>query len=241
MKDIKMKIDYQDKQQRNHVSGFPKVVDPLFKTYYEACRDRIRLSLEALYDLWWTCQFVCANNFRGDIVELGVWQGGALEMIGYALNEFKGKNRVVGYDSFEGHPEPEATEVDIWGNNMRDKYLELKSAGEKWAFADYDEVNKRLQSIYKNVRLVKGVFNNSTDTSFITEISILRLDLDWYEPTKTALKKLYGKISKGGVLIIDDYGHHSGARKATDEYIEENKLKINLRHINYSCVVGNIL
>ena len=65
--------------------------------------------------------------------------------------------------------------------------------------------------------------------------------MDWHEPTKIALEKLYDKIQPGEVLIIDDYGHHSGARKATDEFIAQRKLKINLRHINYACVAANII
>lgn len=235
------KIDYQEKQQRNHINGFLKVVDPSFIRFYTQCKERTMLSTEALYDLWWTVKYLCNNDMRGDIIEMGVWQGGALEIVAHALNVFKGRNRIIGFDTFEGHPRPDAAEVDIWGNNMQEKFQELASSGEKWAFADYIKVNERLKYIYENVSLVKGVVDESIDVSGITEIAILRLDMDWYEPTKVALDKLYPKIQKGGVLIIDDYGHHSGARKATDEYIKENKLNINFRHINYSCVVANIL
>ena len=234
-------IDYQKKQQQNHLNGFLKVVDATFLKYYEICRVRTMLSTEALYDLWWSVKYICENDMRGDIVEMGVWQGGALELVALALNEFKGNNGIVGFDTFEGHPMPEAEEIDIWGNNMQDKFNEVTNNGEKWAFADYDSVEKNLKSIYSNVKLIKGVVDETVDTSDINEISILRLDMDWYEPTKVALEKLCGKIQKGGVLIIDDYGHHSGAKKATDEYVKKRKLKINFRHINYSCVAANII
>jgi O-methyltransferase len=234
-------IDYQEKQQQNHLNGFLKVVDPSFIKYYEKCKVRTMLSTEALYDLWWSVKYLCENEMGGDIVELGVWQGGALEIVAHALNEFKGSNRIVGFDTFEGHPMPEVEEIDIWGNNMQDKFYEVTNSGKKWAFADYDSVEKNLKSIYSNVKLIKGVVNENVDTSDINEISILRLDMDWYEPTKIALKKFYDKIQKGGVLIIDDYGHHSGAKKATDEYVNERKLRINFRHINYSCVAANII
>jgi len=234
-------IDYQEKQQRNHMNGFLKVVDPSFIKFYVQCKDRTMLSTEALYDLWCSVKYICNNDMHGDIIEMGVWQGGALELIAHALNEFKGNNKIIGFDTFEGHPKPDKTEVDIWGNNMQEKFQELTSSGEKWAFADYDNVNERLKYLYENVSLIKGVVDEKIETSGIDEIAILRLDMDWYEPTKIALNKFYPKIQKGGVLIIDDYGHHSGARQATDEYVIENKLKINFRHINYSCVVANIL
>ena len=167
--------------------------------------------------------------------------GGALELIANALNEFNGQNRIVGLDTFEGHPIPDASEFDIWGNNMREKFLEVTNSGDKWAFADFDTVNNKLNSIYSNVKLIKGVVDKATDMSSIEVISILRLDMDWYDPTKIALEKLFDRIQIGGVLIIDDYGHHSGARKATDEFIAQRKSKINLRHINYSCVAANII
>jgi len=167
--------------------------------------------------------------------------GGGLELIAHALKEFNGRNKIVGFDTFEGHPMPDATEFDIWGNNMREKFLEITTLGDKWASADFETVKNNLNSIYTNVELIKGIVNERADMSSIKMISILRLDMDWYDPTKIALNKLFDKIQKGGVLIIDDYGHHSGARKATDEFIAERKLKVNLRHINYSCVVANII
>ena len=49
-------------------------------------------------------------------------------------------------------------------------------------------------------------------------LSVLRLDTDWYESTLRELQILYPKLSIGGALLIDDYGHWEGARKAVDEY-----------------------
>jgi hypothetical protein len=49
-------------------------------------------------------------------------------------------------------------------------------------------------------------------------IAILRLDTDWYVSTKHELEWLWPRLSSGGVLIIDDYGHFTGARKAVDEF-----------------------
>ena len=49
-------------------------------------------------------------------------------------------------------------------------------------------------------------------------IALLRLDTDWYESTAHELRHLYPRLSRGGILLVDDYGHWSGARKAVDEY-----------------------
>jgi O-methyltransferase len=69
-------------------------------------------------------------------------------------------------------------------------------------------------------------------------ISLLRLDTDWYESTRHELIHLFSRISKGGVIIIDDYGHWKGAREAVDEYIRENNIKILLNRIDYTGRIG---
>ena len=65
------------------------------------------------------------------------------------------------------------------------------------------------------------------------QISLLRLDTDWYESTKHELVHLSPKLSVG-VLIVDDYGHWEGARRAVDEYIDELQLRILLCRIDYT-------
>jgi hypothetical protein len=66
------------------------------------------------------------------------------------------------------------------------------------------------------------------------EIAILRLDTDWYQSTRHELMHLYPKLSIGGILIVDDYGHWEGARRAVDEYISDNRLVILLQRIDYT-------
>jgi O-methyltransferase len=66
------------------------------------------------------------------------------------------------------------------------------------------------------------------------KICVLRLDTDWYESTKKELEILYPKLSINGCLIIDDYGHWSGAKKATDEYFETHHNRPLLHCIDYT-------
>ena len=67
------------------------------------------------------------------------------------------------------------------------------------------------------------------------KISILRLDTDWYESTKIELEELYPLLQKNGFLIIDDYGHFKGARKAVDEYFEKIGIHPYLHVVDYTC------
>jgi hypothetical protein len=65
-------------------------------------------------------------------------------------------------------------------------------------------------------------------------ISILRLDTDWYESTYHELKHLYPLLSLNGIFIADDYGHWKGAKEAIDKYFKENNFKVFLSRIDYT-------
>ncbi len=55
------------------------------------------------------------------------------------------------------------------------------------------------------------------------KISLLRLDTDFYDSTLCELQVLWPRLVKGGILILDDYGHWDGARRAVDEYFHEEE------------------
>ena len=104
----------------------------------------------------------------------------------------------------------------------------------------YDSVVKNLLQIRPDVTLRKGEVSSQTNEPEIERISILRLDMDWYDPTLAALENFYDRIETGGSIIIDDYGHHSGARKATDEFFAHHKRHLHFRHVNYSCIAATV-
>jgi O-methyltransferase len=74
---------------------------------------------------------------------------------------------------------------------------------------------------------VKGPVEETIPRTTPERIALLRPDTDWYESTKHELVHLYPRLVPGGVLMIDDYGHCSGARKATDEYFSGSLLFLN--------------
>ena len=103
--------------------------------------------------------------------------------------------------------------------------------------ANIDEVKHAMSTLQKNcsdtgidiasLKFIKGdVCETLKEPDNVPDqISVLRLDTDWYESTKAELEILYPKLSNKGVLIIDDYGHWEGARKAVDEYFLSQKYK----------------
>jgi len=86
-----------------------------------------------------------------------------------------------------------------------------------------------------NIKLIKGRVENTLleEKNLPEKISILRLDTDWYESTKIELEVLYPRLMSGGFLIIEDYGHFKGFRKAVDEYFKDNMPY--LHYVNYTC------
>ena len=74
-------------------------------------------------------------------------------------------------------------------------------------------MDDKIEFIEGNVR------ETLTQLKLPQSIALLRLDTDFYDSTLIELQVLWPRLSIGGVLILDDYGHWDGARKAVDEYI----------------------
>ena len=136
------------------------------------------------------------------------------------------------FDTFEGMTAP--TNVDVEAINQipaESKFLESqKETHNEWCYASIEDVRQNCLDSgleMNSFKLIKGDVCETLKVSenIPTHISVLRLDTDWYESTKAELEILYPKLSNKGVLIIDDYGHWEGARKAVDEYFLSQKYK----------------
>lgn len=163
-------------------------------------------------------QYVDRLNIPGDIVECGVWRGGNM-----MLAKAASSRRVWLYDTFAGMTEP--TEHDVRPNGKSAIPIQKsyqKDTHNEWAYASLGEVKenfRRHDLLDKSVIFRKGMVEDTLKSERSPDnISILRLDTDWYESTLIELAMLYPKLSRGGVLIIDDYGTWLGAKKAVDEY-----------------------
>ena len=119
-------------------------------------------------------------------------------------------------------------------------YQEFKNKNEPWTKASLEDVLNSSKKLFSNLDdfiFIKGkVENTLIEKNNIPEkISFLRLDTDFYESTKIELETFYPRLSKKGVLIIDDYGDFPGCRKAVDEYfLNKNVLMIG---VDKSCRV----
>lgn len=191
---------------------------------------------ERQYALYKAVEYIVVNQIEGDIVECGVWKGGSSMLIADALVRMHDSGRALYlYDTFAGMSEP--SEIDVSsGVRALDKWKERQGDGcNTWDYAPLEEVKKNLaQTGYpeQNIHYVIGKVEDTIPATMPETISLLRLDTDWYESTKHELTHLFPRLSKDGVIIIDDYGHWEGAKAAVDEYLKENGVRLFLNSID---------
>jgi O-methyltransferase len=196
-------------------------------------------SPERLASLCQSVSYIVKNDISGAIVECGVWRGGSMMAAAYSFMHFgRTERQMFLFDTFDGMSEP--TEADTVASTKENaKELLRKSAKneEIWCFSPIEEVRANIQSVgypMEKITLIKGKVEETIPCDFAGEIALLRLDTDWYESTAHELRHLYPLLVHQGVLLIDDYGHWEGARRAVDEYIEANRIPILLNRVDYT-------
>jgi O-methyltransferase len=181
--------------------------------------------LERLFALVQAVRYIVRAEIPGDLVECGVWKGGSMIAAASTLLELKAADRNLWlYDTFEGMPEPTVVDVSHRGENAQQEFKarqKNRTSGSDWCYSSLEEVRENLEGTnYPKhlLRFVKGKVEETIPREAPAQIALLRLDTDWYESTKHELVHLFPRLSRSGVLIIDDYGYWKGCRKAVDEY-----------------------
>jgi hypothetical protein len=206
------------------VPAVPKDYDSEAIRTIQAVKPWTMTSPEKLNALILAVRHVVKHKIPGDIVECGVWRGGSMQATARTLLEAGDTSRhLYLFDTFEGMPPP--TEEDRRHDGQ--SAAELLAANAKtsgvWAVASLDDVKEGMSQVPyppEQVHYVPGLVEQTVPDQAPEQISILRLDTDWYASTKHELETLYPRLVSGGVLLIDDYGWWQGARKAVDEYLE---------------------
>lgn len=184
------------------------------------------VSCDRLWAVLQAVKYVVTNQIEGDMVECGVWRGGCSLAMAMMLRSLGSEKKIYLYDTFSGMTQP--TDVDVeWktGDNAWNAYKALQTnTHNEWCFAPIEDVkaNFEVQGLLKYCEFIKGdVVDTLRDHHLLPEkISLLRLDTDWYESTAIEMNTLYPRLSKNGVLLVDDYGHWKGSRKAVDEFFQ---------------------
>jgi O-methyltransferase len=185
------------------------------------------------------------RGVAGAFAECGVWRGGSVVAMIETLRDLGAPPRDIWlYDTFEGMTEPTEEDVSAFEPPALATWRDATARGERpWAelfgtemFSEESVRSTLAATGYptEHLHLVRGPVEE-TLPAHLPEgpLGLLRLDTDWYESTRHELAHLYPRLASGGVLIIDDYGHFEGARRAVDEYFAEHE-PVLLTRIDYT-------
>jgi O-methyltransferase len=207
-------------------------------------RQRSMTSLERLQTLVDSVRYVVDKDLPGALMECGVWLGGSVLTMVLTLQDMGVTDRdVYLFDTFEGMTEPTEHDGSRFHEHALDTWKAAQETGETaWPywFGEQTFTEQRVRELVlgtgypeERVHFVRGRVEETIPDHAPQELALLRLDTDWYESTQHELLHLYPRLAREGVLIIDDYGHWDGARRAVDEYFTEHG-PVMLTRIDYS-------
>lgn len=174
---------------------------------------------------------VIANGVEGDVIETGVWKGGACIFMKEIIELFEQDRQVWVADSFAGLPKPDKEKYpddagdDLWSiEQLRISEDDVKNNFRKYGLLD------------EKVHFLKGWFKDTLPTAPIEKLALMRLDGDMYESTMDGLVNLYDKLSVGGYCIIDDYAAIPACAKAVHDFRDAHHITDEIMVVDWSCV-----
>lgn len=227
--------------------GVSATFSPVEAEVVERARPYTLTSPERLVALMDATAYVVRRGIPGALVECGVWRGGSVLAIIDVLQRLGVTDREVYlYDTFEGMTPPGRLDTSPFEQERSalaswTRYHKQGRRAWDWAFRSeifsLEHVQDLLYSTAyprEHIHFVAGPVEETLPEQAPDTIALLRLDTDWYESTQHELVHLYPRLSEGGVLIIDDYGHWDGARRAVDEYFASDSEPLLLARVDYT-------
>jgi Macrocin-O-methyltransferase (TylF) len=186
------------------------------------------LGYDALSDLERTVRRLEAEKVPGIIVEAGCALGGSAVVLGMT----KQPDRPLHvYDVFGMIPPPsELDGADIHARYQTIVKGESSGIGGDRYYGYTDDLRHKVANTLRSfgldleacrIDLVQGLFQDTLQID--GPVALAHIDADWYESVRTCLERIEPHLSPGGVLVIDDYDHWSGCRKAVDEYFANKR------------------
>ena len=186
------------------------------------------IGVKRLRNLRTIVETVLRSEVPGDLIETGVWRGGACILMRAVLKAYGVTDRRVWIaDSFQGVPPPNT---------------ETYPADRESTYHTFPDLSVPVDTVRRNIDkygllddqllFLEGWFNDTLPTAPIERLALLRLDGDLYESTIVALNPLYDKLSVGGYVIVDDYHVVDGCRKAIGDFFAERSIAPALSEID---------
>ncbi len=178
------------------------------------------------------------DDVPGDLVEAGVWRGGAAILMRALLDALDDRIRHVwACDSFQGLPTPN---LDLYPEDAEFERTTPLDEGVNAALAISVDTVKRNFRRYglldERVHFIEGWFKDTLATAPIEQIAVLRVDGDLYESTMDVLVNLEPRVSIGGFVIIDDYNALAPCQKAVTDYRNARGISSDLHEVDWTAV-----
>lgn len=186
------------------------------------------IGLKRLDNLQFCVEEILRQAVPGDLLEAGVWRGGACIFMRALLKAYGIHDRRVWVaDSFAGFRAQDLLQegLDPVETNYHSVSLEEVQAH----FAAYDLLDEQVQ-------FLPGFFDETLPQAPVQQLALLRLDADFYAPTQQILTSLYPRLAPGGFVIIDDYHIFESCRKAVQEYRVAHQIREPMRRIDLAAV-----
>lgn len=205
-----------------------------FERIYRVIKPYTMVGRPRLFALYCNALQICRENIPGDFVECGACRGGSAALLAYvAKTHSRVPRKVYACDTFEGMPEPGAADCHKGMDAAQCGF----PAGSLRAPIEtgLSEVARRA-GVADIVTPVKGLFRDTLPglAAKIGPLSLLHADGDWYDSTMDIFRNLFEKVSAGGYVQIDDYGHWEGCRRAVEDYQKIQGIKFFLEQIDYT-------
>jgi hypothetical protein len=183
---------------------------------------------QRLHNLRVLMESIIHDNIPGDVIETGVWRGGACILMRGILKAYDVSDRNVWVaDSFQGLPLPDELKYPADKGSNLHTFQELQIS--------MDEVMNNFKTYHlldDQIKFLKGWFKDTLPEAPISQLALMRLDGDMYESTMDGLVNLYPKLANGGYVIIDDYHTFPFCKAAVNDYCKLNNLSPSIIEID---------
>jgi hypothetical protein len=222
-------------------SQTPQIIFDNFNSFILSSDKRVFNKLTAR-----TLLYNQVKDIPGDIVECGVFKGTGMYTFLKLKNVFNpnSSKKVIGFDFFN-------TDGLISSINNKDDKTAMDVLFKERNFSHNQSFKENFQSqliengfLESEFMLVEGDVSETTK-SFSQDnpglkISLLYMDLDLEVPTYDTLVNLWDNVTKGGIIVFDEYGYHKWSEsRGVDRFLEEKNLQI--KSLNYSCPTAYII
>lgn len=220
---------YADVQEKPNIDPLPFHISKRLEGRDWPTYAHTMIGMKRLDNLQFCVEEVIQKQVPGDLIETGVWRGGATIFMRAILKAYEVTDRIVWVaDSFAGLPLPDAERYPVDAGDRHHEFSELIVSLER-----VQENFRRYDLLDDQVKFLKGWFKDTLPDAPMERLAVMRLDGDMYGSTWEALENLYPRLSSGGYCIIDDYALE-GCHRAVDDFRAQQGIGAPLEQIDWT-------